>query len=265
MKRHVVLTSGRSGSNHLVAAINQHPELCNFGEVLGPWTLPTRLWSPMRCFGASQARLIETVYSSRGVYYAAQSLSYLSRKLSGEGTHFRGRGGLTSLGVKELFIHLEDAEVLSWFEACEDLSIVHLRREDLLARALSVHRLNMNGRAVTRVADGQQGTLFVDPDSLLQTLDVLEAEGGAEDEILQRLSHHRRLSLVYERDLRSEEATQETLARIHEFLEVQARDIEDTGHRRAVAGRPIEAVENRAELEKALSNSRHAELLTRHQ
>ena len=71
IKRHVVLTSGRSGSNHLVAALNQHSDLCNFGEVLGAWTLPARLWSPLTRLGASQAALLETIYTSRGVYYAA--------------------------------------------------------------------------------------------------------------------------------------------------------------------------------------------------
>ena len=264
MNRHVVLTSGRSGSNHLVAAINQHPELCNFGEVLGSWTLPSRLWSPLGWLGASKAGLLETVYSSRGVYYAAQSLSYAARKLGGEPTHFRRRGKLVSLGVKEFFIHLDDPRTLSWFDACEDLSIVHLQREDLLARALSVLRLNRNGRAVTRAGDGHANALRIEPDSLLETLDALEVEGRMEEEVLGRLSRHRRLSLVYERDLSSEEATQETLAQVPEFLSVEPRRLVDTGHRSAVAGRPIEAVENREEIEQALLGSRHAGLLARH-
>ena len=263
MKRHVVLTSGRSGSNHLVAAINQHPSLCNFGEVLGSWTLPAKLWTPARWFGASSARLLETVYSSRAVYYTAQSLSFASRKLGREATHFRRRERLRSLGVKEFFMHLGDPDVLGWFEACEELSIIHLKREDLLARALSVHRLNLNGRAVTRAGDGTEGALSVDPVALLQILDALKEEGEEEDRILERLSHHRRLSLVYERDLASGDAAAETLSQVHEFLGVEARSLMDTGHRSAVSGRPIEAVENREEVEAALRGSQHAELLTR--
>ena len=262
MKRHVVLTSGRSGSNHLVAAINQHPSLCNFGEVLGPWTLPARLWSPARWLGASRARLLETVYSSGAVYYAAQSLSFASRKLGRQATHFRRRQGLSSLGVKEFFIHLRDPDVLGWFEACEELSIIHLKREDLLARALSVHRLNLNGRAVTRVGEEREGVLTVDPVELLKTLDALKEEGEEEDQILERLSHHRSLSLVYERDLAGGESATETLARVHEFLGVEAQRLMDTGHRSAVSGCPIEAIKNREEVEDALSGSQHAELLS---
>lgn len=265
MNRHLVLTSGRSGSNHLVAAINQHPDLCNFGEVLGPWTLPGRLWSPLMRLGASRGTLLETVYSSRGVYYAGQSLSYLARKFSGDSTHFRRRGKLQSLGVKEFFLHLEDPAVLSWFRACEELSIVHLRREDLLARALSVLRLNMNGRAVTRAGDEGVDLLHVDPSSLLETLDTLVLEAHAEEEALRELSHHQCLSLVYERDLSSPEATQETLSRVHEFLAVEPLPLMDTGHRSAVSGRAIEAVENRSEIERALQESPHAELFERHQ
>jgi hypothetical protein len=262
MKRHVVLTSGRSGSNHLVAAINQHPSLCNFGEVLGPWTLPARLWSPARWLGASSARLLETVYSSWAVYYAAQSCSFASRKLGRQATHFRRRQGLSSLGVKEFFIHLRDPDVLGWFEACEELSIIHLKREDLLARALSVHRLNLNGRAVTRVGEEREGVLTVDPVELLKTLDALKEEGEEEDQILERLSHHRSLSLVYERDLAGGESATETLARVHEFLGVEAQRLMDTGHRSAVSGCPIEAIKNREEVEDALSGSQHAELLS---
>ena len=263
MKRHVVLTSGRSGSNHLVAAINQHPSLCNFGEVLGSWTLPSRLWTPVRWFGASSARLLETVYSSEAVYYTAQSLSFASRKLGRQATHFRHRKRLASLGVKEFFIHLGDPEVLGWFEACEELSIIHLKREDLLARALSVHRLKLNGRAVTRVGEGREGTISVEPGAMLEILDALKEEGAEEDRILARLSHHRSLSLVYERDLASPDAAAETLALVHEFLGVEARPLMDTGHRSAVRGRPIEAVQNREELEAAIRGSQHAALLSK--
>ena len=261
MKRHVVLTSGRSGSNHLVAAINQHPSLCNFGEVLGPWTLPAKLWSPARWLGASQAQLLESVYSSRAVYYAAQSLSFASRSLGGRATHFRSRNRLLSLGVKEFFIHLRDPAALGWFEGCEGLSIIHLKREDLLARALSVHRLNLEGRAVTLTDDAPGEAISVDPDSLLGTLDALKAEALEEERLLERLSKHRRLSLVYERDLSTQDAAARALQEVHEFLGVEPLPLSDTGHRSAVRGQPIEAVENRAEVEAALKASQHAELL----
>jgi len=202
------------------------------------------------------------VYSSGAVYYAAQSLSFASRKLGGRATHFRRRRRLSSLGVKEFFIHLRAPDVLSWFEACEELSIIHLKREDLLARALSVHRLKLSGRAVTRVGEGNDAALSVDPGALLQILDTLKEEGEEEDRILERLSHHRRLSLVYERDLASVEAAAGTLAQVHEFFGVEAQRLVDTGHRSSVSGRPIEAVENREELEAAIRGSQHAALLS---
>lgn len=241
--------------------MNQHPELCNFGEVLGGWTLPARLWTPARWLGASQAQLLETVYSSRAVYYAAQSLSYLSRSSAGMSTHFRARGRLVSLGVKEFFIHLRDPAVLGWFERCEGLSVIHLRREDLLARALSLHRLNLSGRAVTRAQDGAAARISVDPPRLLEVLDELQREAEEEDRLLEQLSHQRRLSLCYERDLASSDAAAQTLARVHDFLEVDQVPLSDTGHRSAVRGQPLDGIENRAELEDALRRSPYAGLL----
>ncbi|MFK5956616.1 MAG: hypothetical protein QM477_09250 [Planctomycetota bacterium] len=260
----MVLTSGRSGSNHLVAALNQHPGLCNFGEVLGDWTLPARMWSPFSKLGASQAGLLETVYTSRGVYYAAQSLSYVSRKRNRRPTHFRRRSQVQSLGVKEFFMHLRDPKVLAWFEECEDLSIVHLRREDRLAKALSVLRLDRNGRAVARVGDDSADALHIDPNSLLETLDALETEAQEEDEILRKLAHHKCLGLVHEHDFGNWDSTQAALARVHQFLEVEPMPLMDTGHRSSVKGRAIEAVQNREEIEKALLDSRHADSLARH-
>ena len=265
MKRHVVLTSGRSGSNHLVAALNHHEELCNFGEVLGPWTLAAKMWSPLASLGASRSALLDVIYDSSSVYYAAQSISYLRRRARHEPTHFRSRAALKSLGVKEFFLHLRDEDALSWFISCQDLSIVHLRREDMLARALSVLRLKESGRAVTRVGERQDAALRVDPTELLKLLGELEGEAREEEEILQRLSHHRCLSLVYERDLADAEAAAATLARTCEFLGVDAVKAPETGHRSAVSGRAISAVENRAEVERALIDSAYATLLARHQ
>jgi hypothetical protein len=219
----------------------------------------------MTRLGASNSSLLDVIYSSSAVYYAAQSLSYVRRKTRKEVTHFRQRGALKSLGVKEFFIHLRDEDVLSWFISCEELSIVHLCREDLLGRALSVLRLKESGRAVTRFGEGQGRALHVDPIQLLSLLDDLEVEAREEEEILQRLSHHRKLSLIYERDLASDEAMSSTLERTCEFLGVKSVGLPETGHRSAVSGKAIEAVENRAEVELAIRGSAHAASLALHQ
>ena len=44
MNRHIILTNGRSGSNNIANTLNLHAQLVNFGEVLGSWTLPRRLY-----------------------------------------------------------------------------------------------------------------------------------------------------------------------------------------------------------------------------
>lgn len=264
MNRHVILTSGRSGSNHLVAAMNQHSELCNFGEVLGPWTLPARLSSPFLRFGASKASILQTVFTSRSVFAAAQSLSFLARKRKGRPTHFRKRGNIRSIGVKEFFMHLRDPEVLAWFRDCEDLAIIHLRREDLVARALSVLRLDMDGQATSVEGDQFAAEMYVDPTALLAGLDDLAAEVREEQEMLKQLSHHRCLSLVHENDMNSWESTQCTLLRVHDFLGVEPTPAINTGHRSALKGRAIESVKNREEIERTILSSAHAELLERH-
>jgi hypothetical protein len=43
MQSHIILTNGRSGSNFVVNIINQHPQILNYGEVLGEWTILRKL------------------------------------------------------------------------------------------------------------------------------------------------------------------------------------------------------------------------------
>ncbi len=40
MNRHIILTSGRSGSNYLANTLNQHPQIVNYGEVLATTLIP---------------------------------------------------------------------------------------------------------------------------------------------------------------------------------------------------------------------------------
>ncbi len=265
MDKHVVLTSGRSGSNHLVAAMNQHPNLCNFGEVLGPWTLPSRLWKPFAALGASKAQLLDTVYHSAAVFYAAQSMSFASRKRKGLETHFRKRSQIFSLGVKDFFMHLRDNSALQWFIDCPNLAIIHLQRKDLLARGLSVIRLQQSGRAVALAGEQRRTeTLYVPIEDLMEALDALVQETEEESAFLEQLQHHRRLSITHEEHLSCWEKTSKTLSMVQDFLNVPEQLIQDTGHRSSVRGRAIESIENREEIEAALEQSAHAHLLEFH-
>ena len=44
--RHFILTNGRSGRNYFVQARNKQPQIANYGEVLGDWTLAGKYVRP---------------------------------------------------------------------------------------------------------------------------------------------------------------------------------------------------------------------------
>jgi hypothetical protein len=244
--------------------MNQHPNLCNFGEVLGSWTLPAKLAAPFLKMGTPKTAILNQVYSSGCVYYSAQCLSFVARKCKGKTTHFRQRRNIHSIGVKEFFMHLRDPKVLSWFQQCEGLSILHLRREDLLARALSVLRLQQDGKATSSEGTPFAAAIQIAPDALFEALEALVLEASEERGILEQLNHHPILRLVHEQHMRDWDATQNTLRHVHEFLGVEPAPIINTGHRSALKGKAIESVQNREEIERLLMDSEYAQLLELH-
>src|SRR5215217_8240770 len=105
MNRHLIYTNGRSGSNALVSLLNQHPNIVNYGELLGSWTLPGRYILPLFRGANGPARYLDWAYEAKLPFVGAQTLSFLSRTRQGRNTHFRIRRNIVSLGVKDFAIN----------------------------------------------------------------------------------------------------------------------------------------------------------------
>jgi len=77
--RHMILADdGRSGSNFLVNALNSHPEVLNYNDVVGDWNLLYRLAGKRRTFFPDAGSYLEWVYSSVPLFYTAQAYSFLA-------------------------------------------------------------------------------------------------------------------------------------------------------------------------------------------
>ena len=72
MRRHLILTHGRSGSNFLTNSLNLHPQVVNYGEVLGDWTLPCKLRKLNLLNSESYEQYLDQLYTSSPLYYCAQ-------------------------------------------------------------------------------------------------------------------------------------------------------------------------------------------------
>ncbi|MEM7581601.1 MAG: hypothetical protein AAF316_17540, partial [Cyanobacteria bacterium P01_A01_bin.80] len=75
MNKHLILTNGRSGSNYLVTLFNSHPQITNYGEVLGDWTLPYKLNKKIK-FGLplfdNYHNYLNYIYNSKLFFYSSQ-------------------------------------------------------------------------------------------------------------------------------------------------------------------------------------------------
>jgi len=101
MNRHFILTHGRSGSNFLANCLNKHQSLVNYGEVLGEWTQPYRLFKLYKKAGKGWPEYLDALYTSSTLFYAAQSVSALKHLKTGRKINFKRKSAIKSLGVKD--------------------------------------------------------------------------------------------------------------------------------------------------------------------
>ena len=94
--QHFVLTIGRSGSNTLVNALNQHPQVLNYGEVLGDWNTIRKLYNRLpAALTSGEAAYLDAVLHNPVLARALngyRNLSYLRRGGRAEMKRFGRRG-----------------------------------------------------------------------------------------------------------------------------------------------------------------------------
>lgn len=220
MRKHIVLTNGRSGSNFLVATLNLHPQLVNFGEVLGPWTIPCKLYQKTRRFGVTVADYLNFVYESPLFFYAAQIYSAGAHVVSRRTLNFKRQNKVLSKGIKDFFINFRRWNAESFLVSDPDIAVIYLYRRNLLRRYLSLCQLNRVGIVSTERSTHLPGKLSVPIETLLNELTILKDEAADEIRVLKKLRNHRVLNVEYEEYFDNPESIATTNRRIFEFLGV---------------------------------------------
>lgn len=179
MRRHFILTNGRSGSNYFVQVLNQHPAIVNYGEVLGDWVRAGKYVRPL--FRGDNAAFLDWIYRSRFAFAAGQASSFRDRRRRGKATHLRGRQCVATTGIKEFTVNLSRFGLSDYLVERPDIHLVTLVRNDPLARLLSTRRLSATGEIARREGDAGKAAAPVDLDigQLLHDLEVIEAENEA--------------------------------------------------------------------------------------
>ena len=262
MDRHFILTHGRSGSNFLANTFNQHPNLVNFGEVLGDWSRPYQLYNLICRFRKiSWAQFLELLYSSDPLFYLAQWYS-LSRGLISERKlkSIKSKSDIKSLGLKD-FVFLLDRRGLSDYLAQQtDVKVIYLTRRNHFSRYLSIINMHASGVVKTESGSSSGARYTVDIDDLLDNLKRFREEEDIGDKIIEALPSERVISIDYEEYFDSDESIKNTHARVFNFLAVPPIDV--ASKQRKILSRDLsDHINNFAEVKNALINAGHGDYL----
>lgn len=261
MDRHILITNGRSGSNYFVQMLNQHPEIVNYGEVLGGWTVAGRYFLPhFQRKGA--AAYLDWLCESRVFFYGAQAYSYAMRRFRNRRTHFRLRRNIRTVGVKELIVNLRRRHVIESIIEDENLKVIALVRENPLNRYVSGVLMEKTGVIARTGAEAATvAKIQLDTDHLLRILSVVEEENDAIERIACDIDPTRVFRLSYERYFGADENQRlKTKLELLEFLGVEAIDL-PAEHKRIRQQDLSSVVENYDDVAAALSGTRYEKYL----
>ena len=258
--RHFILTNGRSGSNYFVQLLNQHPQIANYGEVLGEWVLPGKYLRPRFKDSASY---LNWLYSSHTAFFAGQLISWRDRKAKNRKTHFRRRKNVRSIGVKEFTVNLKRFDLNQYLEADPEIRLITLVRNDPLARFVSSQLLEKTGTVSTvNGADigKTESQLALNPDEIVSDLAVIEAENSA---VFEMAYGHKGpvLNLTYEEYFASSASAQnQTLEKLQVFLGCEVQPLQSE-HRKLRRRSLAQTITNYDEVRETLLPTRFAEWL----
>jgi len=222
-KRHVILTSGRSGSNYLANTLNLHPQVVNYGEVLGSWTLPWKFFRPLHFLGGGVLSYLEYIYSSRVFFILAQIYSSFSHVKKGKPIKYKHYSHIQCIGVKDFFINFESRAAFDFILNQPEIDVIYLSRCNILRRYLSVLHMAKSKTATSEGVKLQVHQVQVDVKHMLHNLMILEQEVRREEAMLKRIEEagHRLMRINYEDYFKSAKAIESTNKKVFQFLGVK--------------------------------------------
>jgi len=241
--QHFILTIGRSGSNSLVDALNQHPNVLNYGEVLGDWNTIRRVYKRLPgapCDEAYLHALLHNPMVARGLN-SYRNVSYLRRGRPDGRKSFRR---IRSIGVKEFSLNLRRKGLMDFLANRPHIKVIGLRRVDLLDRFISWQMLKATGVVARDVADKTKARrIRLDPESLMEDLSSVQQENQELAAILSTLPPDQKLQISYDAFYGSPEQTEAILQDTYRFLDLPSYS-PILRMRKILEGSPLDRIEN---------------------
>lgn len=267
VQRHFIYTEARSGSNYLVNLFNQHPQLTNYGEVLGDWTKPHQVNRIITLNGKPNKNYLQYIYSSKLFFYLAQLYYAYKNILQKKPLQFKRYQDIKSLGIKDFHYNLWNFGLLDFFPQNEDILIINLYRENLLKQHISLELMRQTKIVSSETLGNRKNSekikkrkLYIDTSTIIEILETAENFVEQRQNILNQLPQNRILGISYEDLFASAESKNHFRDRAFEFLGVEPIDIK-SDHRKISSNNLVDIVENYQEVYDTLSNTKFAKYL----
>jgi len=260
MNRHIILTSGRSGSNYLTNTLNQHSQIVNYGEVLASMLIPYKFYDRSKKYkNWSVIDYLDYVYNSRTFFYMAQFFSMYSHLKKKKPINFKRWEKIKNLGTKDFFLNYDKKNCVDFLIKNEDIAVIYLYRENRLRRYLSGVFLRK-----TRIASSEK-TLKVQkvkivPAEMMNYLQILDKEIENEQKIISQLENNRLLSIRYEDYFANEESILTHNQRLFEFLGLEPSPLKSQ-HKKILPQKMCDIVENYEEFCVCLADTQYQKYL----
>ncbi|MCB1491392.1 MAG: sulfotransferase [Rhodobiaceae bacterium] len=258
--RHFILTLGRSGSNFFVNALNQHPQVFNFGEVLGEWMVVRKMQRRAFFMPKDDAGYLDYMYKSRLMLFGAQLNKKRQAARGGAPYVWKPRAEIRSVGIKDFSLNLIEFGLQSYLADRPDIKVICLRRTHVFERALSYIMLKATG--VVSTVGGKPAksdkTVTIDPQTLHTILSNVARENDELAEMAGALAPDRVLDIEYETYFGRPETQEATNVALFEFLGVPPIAVKQA-HRKIITKKPSEIIENYDECRAFLSGTPFAD------
>jgi len=260
MQRHVLINHGRSGSNYFVNLINSHPSAVNYGEVLGEWTLSSRLIRDRLFKDKDRAEYLDWVTQSRSYFFAAHVYSFFARLRSGQRPHFTGLSADTTVGIKEFYVNFERFGLLDYLHKNNDIKVIYLIRKNLLQRYLSLKHMEQTGINKVRRAQSSAAleSLSLDIPEMLSGLAILKSETERLEKLVAELPEERVFRIDYEEYFSCQEEERiRTQQDLQIFLGIKPVRLVSE-HKKILGGKSKETIKNFDDVRAALLDTEFA-------
>ncbi|MCF8372281.1 MAG: hypothetical protein K9H64_11705 [Bacteroidales bacterium] len=265
MKKYIILSLARSGSNNLVNLLNQHPKIANYGEILGEWTIPYQLHQKYGLGGKSVSGYLDYIYKSRLFFYLGQIYSAYSHLRRSKPINFKTRNQVELFGVKDFSSNFYRHNITSYLKERDDIQVISLYRANSLKRFISIEKLLTGGDvAVEKNQDSANEkklkAIHLDIEKFMKGLEECDIQLQEHHALVNELSVERVLSIRYEDMFANHEALVATRDSIYEFLSVPPITIE-SGHKKILPDDLSKVVLNYDELVKTLKGTIYEQFL----